>query len=154
MELFQKGDATIDARKAILIEQRDQLQDRIADMQESLARLNDKISRYEQGLMVEEKASPDGSECPLIRRAICADQMILKRKDVFIMNLIENKTYDEERALYHLVDTTVKGYYLCRTGRRESVLKECRNIFVEDVTFSLRYPLARQNLFPHPLFHG
>ncbi|HIS55790.1 MAG: MerR family transcriptional regulator [Lachnospiraceae bacterium] len=55
VELFQKGDATIDARKAILIEQRDQLQDRIADMQESLARLNDKISRYEQGLMVEEK---------------------------------------------------------------------------------------------------
>lgn len=55
VELFQKGDATIDARKAILIEQRDQLQDRIADMLESLARLNDKISRYEQGLMVEEK---------------------------------------------------------------------------------------------------
>lgn len=55
VELFQKGDATIDARKAILIEQRDQLQDRIADMQESLDRLNDKIRRYEQGLMVEEK---------------------------------------------------------------------------------------------------
>lgn len=53
--LYQEGDTTIDARKTILMEQRDQLQERIFDMQTSLERLNDKIDRYEQGLMVAEK---------------------------------------------------------------------------------------------------
>ena len=52
--LFQQGDATVDARKAILIEQRDQLIERMGDMQRSLDRLNYKIERYEQGLMVKE----------------------------------------------------------------------------------------------------
>lgn len=52
--LFQQGDSTVDARKAILIEQRDQLIERMEDMQRSLDRLNDKIERYEQGLMVKE----------------------------------------------------------------------------------------------------
>ena len=52
--LFQQGDETIDARKAILIEQRDQLIERMEDMQRSLDRLNYKIERYEQGLMVKE----------------------------------------------------------------------------------------------------
>lgn len=53
--LFQQGDETIDARKALLIEQRDQLMERMADMQRSLDRLNDKIDRYEQGLMTKEQ---------------------------------------------------------------------------------------------------
>lgn len=53
--LFQQGDETIDARKAILIEQRDQLMERMTDMQRSLDRLNDKIDRYEQGLMTKEQ---------------------------------------------------------------------------------------------------
>ncbi len=53
--LFQKGDVTIDARKELLMEQRNQLVDRMAEMQESLDRLNDKIDRYEQGLMTKEK---------------------------------------------------------------------------------------------------
>ena len=52
--LFQQGDATVDARKAILIEQRDQLIERMEDMQRSLDRLNYKIERYEQGLMTKE----------------------------------------------------------------------------------------------------
>lgn len=52
--LFQQGDATVDACKAILIEQRDQLIERMEDMQRSLDRLNYKIERYEQGLMVKE----------------------------------------------------------------------------------------------------
>lgn len=55
VSLFQQGDATIDARKNILIEQRKHLMDRMEDMQSSLVRLNDKIERYEQGLMVAEK---------------------------------------------------------------------------------------------------
>ena len=54
VSLFQQGDATVDARKAILIEQRDQLIERMEDMQRSLDRLNYKIERYEQGLMVKE----------------------------------------------------------------------------------------------------
>ncbi len=53
--LFQQGDSTVDARKAILIEQRDQLLERIHDMQASLKRLNEKIDHYEQGLMTAEK---------------------------------------------------------------------------------------------------
>ncbi|WNX85475.1 MerR family transcriptional regulator [Agathobaculum sp. NTUH-O15-33] len=53
--LFQQGDQTIDARKCILIEQRDQLIARMADMQQSLDRLNFKIDRYEQGLMTKEQ---------------------------------------------------------------------------------------------------
>ena len=53
--LFRQGDETIDARKALLVEQRDQLAARMADMQKSLDRLNDKIDRYEQGLMTKEQ---------------------------------------------------------------------------------------------------
>ena len=52
--LFQQGDETIGARKALLIEQRDQLEERMAEMQRSLDRLNDKIERYDQGLMTKE----------------------------------------------------------------------------------------------------
>ena len=52
--LFQQGDETIGARKALLIEQRDQLVERMAEMQRSLDRLNDKIERYVQGLMTKE----------------------------------------------------------------------------------------------------
>ena len=52
--LFRQGDATIDARKAILMEQRNQLMERMADLQESLTMLNHKIERYEKGLMSSE----------------------------------------------------------------------------------------------------
>ena len=52
--LFQQGDEIIGARKALLIEQRDQLVERMAEMQRSLDRLNDKIERYDQGLMTKE----------------------------------------------------------------------------------------------------
>lgn len=46
--LYQQGDETLEARKDLLIEQRRQLMERMADMQASLDRLNDKIERYEQ----------------------------------------------------------------------------------------------------------
>ena len=52
--LFQQRDETIGARKALLIEQRDQLVERMAEMQRSLDRLNHKIERYDQGLMTKE----------------------------------------------------------------------------------------------------
>lgn len=53
--LFRQGDETIDARKQLLIEQREQLMARMADMQRSLDRLNQKIERYEQVLMTAEQ---------------------------------------------------------------------------------------------------
>ena len=53
--LFQQGDSTINARKEILMEQRDQLMERMADMQQSWDRLNHKIERYEQVLVQKEK---------------------------------------------------------------------------------------------------
>lgn len=53
--LFRQGDDTADARKAILVEQRDQLVDRMADMQASLDRLNQKIENYERILEAEQR---------------------------------------------------------------------------------------------------
>ena len=55
VDLFQQGDATLDARKALLVEQRDQLVSRMAEMQASLDLLNQKINRYEQGMMTAEQ---------------------------------------------------------------------------------------------------
>ena len=51
VDLFRQGDATIGARKALLMEQRDQLVARMEEMQASLDLLNLKIDRYEQGMM-------------------------------------------------------------------------------------------------------
>ena len=47
VQLFQQGDETRPARKALLEEQRAQMLARMADMQRSLDRLNEKIARYE-----------------------------------------------------------------------------------------------------------
>ena len=55
VDLFQQGDATLDARKALLVEQRYQLVSRMAEMQASLDLLNQKIDRYEQGMMTAEQ---------------------------------------------------------------------------------------------------
>lgn len=52
--LFQQGDETIVPARLCWIEQRDQLVERMAEMQRSLDRLNDKIERYDQGLMTKE----------------------------------------------------------------------------------------------------
>lgn len=51
VRLFQIGDTSIEARKALLIEQRDALAERIAEMQATLERLNMKIERYEKTLI-------------------------------------------------------------------------------------------------------
>ena len=45
--LFRQGENTADARKAILVEQREQLMERMEDMQTSLNLLNQKIENYE-----------------------------------------------------------------------------------------------------------
>ena len=53
--LFHQGDATIEARKVLLIEQRKQLIEKMEDMQKTLDRLNHKIELYENAGMVCEK---------------------------------------------------------------------------------------------------
>jgi DNA-binding transcriptional MerR regulator len=53
--LFQQGDATIGARKELLIEQRKQLMTRMEDMKKTLERLDYKIAVYEQVCVGKEK---------------------------------------------------------------------------------------------------
>ena len=55
MALFQQGDSTIEARKEILIEQRDLVTTRLEEMQKTLDRLNYKIEVYEKALLKTEK---------------------------------------------------------------------------------------------------
>lgn len=55
VKLFRQGDSTIGARKAILVEQRDQLLSRMAEMQSSLELLNEKIDGYEQRMVSAEQ---------------------------------------------------------------------------------------------------
>ena len=55
MALFEEGAATLEARKALLEEQRDLVQQRIAEMQAGLDRLNYKIDNYEQTIREAEK---------------------------------------------------------------------------------------------------
>ncbi|WP_080797786.1 MerR family transcriptional regulator [Arabiibacter massiliensis] len=55
MALFEEGDATTEARKALLEEQRDLVQARIAEMQAGLDRLNYKIDNYEQIMLEGER---------------------------------------------------------------------------------------------------
>ncbi len=53
--LMQQGDATVETRKQLLIEQRRQLMAKIEDMQNTMARLNHKIESYEQVIIQKEK---------------------------------------------------------------------------------------------------
>lgn len=53
--LFRQGESTVEQRKAILVEQRDQMVARMAEMQRSLDRLNRKIEGYDQGIRQRER---------------------------------------------------------------------------------------------------
>lgn len=53
--LFQQGEETLEARKALLIEQRRQLLERMEDMRRSLDRLDRKIENYERGAGCKER---------------------------------------------------------------------------------------------------
>lgn len=53
--LFQQGEATSQARKEILIEQRNQLQAKMGEMQSTLERLNGKIEHYDHIIAPVEK---------------------------------------------------------------------------------------------------
>ena len=55
-DLVQQGDTTIDARKEILVEQREQLMARMKEMQETLDLLDYKINVYEKALLKAEQA--------------------------------------------------------------------------------------------------
>ena len=46
--LYRQGDATLGTRRELLLEQRELLMARMADMQRSLDRLNEKIALYER----------------------------------------------------------------------------------------------------------
>lgn len=52
----------------------------------------------------------------------------------------ENKTFDEERALYNLTGAEVINCTFAGPTDGESALKECRDITVKNCNFSLRYP--------------
>ena len=55
MDLFDQGDSTLAARKALLEEQRDLIAVRVADMQAGLDRLNFKIANYETLIVAAEQ---------------------------------------------------------------------------------------------------
>lgn len=57
------------------------------------------------------------------------------------MEIIENKQFDEERALYNIKDSKVINCIFAGLKDGESVLKETRNIIVNNCKFSLRYPI-------------
>lgn len=55
MELIEQGDSTIEARKEMLVEQRNLLETRLAEMQKTLDLLNHKIEIYEKAILGKEK---------------------------------------------------------------------------------------------------
>jgi DNA-binding transcriptional MerR regulator len=55
MALVQQGDGTMEARKEILIEQRELVAARLEEMQNTLDRLNYKIEVYEKALLKREQ---------------------------------------------------------------------------------------------------
>ena len=64
-----------------------------------------------------------------------------------VTKTIEGKTFDEERALYHLMNTRVERCTFAGPADGESALKETREVEVADCHFSLRYPLWRAKGF-------
>ena len=56
------------------------------------------------------------------------------------MNIIQNQTFDQERALYGQKDAEITNCRFAGPADGESALKECRNIAVRDCFFDLRYP--------------
>lgn len=61
------------------------------------------------------------------------------------MHIVENKTFDEERALYGSKDLTVKNCSFAGIADGESALKESCKIKIENCFFDLRYPFWHNN---------
>ena len=55
MRLYKQGDATLEARKQLLISQREIMQKRLDEIQSTFERLNFKIDNYEKLLIEKEK---------------------------------------------------------------------------------------------------
>lgn len=55
IQLFQEGDATIEERKNLLVEQRNILINKLQEMKVTLARLDYKIESYDQTILKKEK---------------------------------------------------------------------------------------------------
>ncbi|WP_028974205.1 MerR family transcriptional regulator [Spirochaeta cellobiosiphila] len=55
LSLYEQGDSTIERRKNLLLVQRNQLNDRINEMKETLGRLDKKIHNYEKVFIEKEK---------------------------------------------------------------------------------------------------
>ena len=60
MQLLDEGDATLEARKQILIEQREAARERLARVQEGLDRLDYKIAHYDELLAGRGSCSAEG----------------------------------------------------------------------------------------------
>ena len=56
------------------------------------------------------------------------------------MDIIANKTFDEERALYGSTGLMVKNCRFDGPADGESAFKECRDVRAQDCFFNLRYP--------------
>ena len=56
------------------------------------------------------------------------------------MEIIENRSYDEERALYGSHDILVRNCSFDGPADGESAFKECSSIEAEKCFFNLRYP--------------
>ena len=54
VRMFQEGISTIKARKELLIEQRNELECKIIEMQQTLDRLDKKIEGYEERMLIKE----------------------------------------------------------------------------------------------------
>lgn len=61
--------------------------------------------------------------------------------------LIRDSQFDKERSLYNLQYATVESCMFAGAADGESVLKEARNIKVENCNFALRYPLWHNHNF-------
>lgn len=61
--------------------------------------------------------------------------------------IIRNKTFDEERALYNLQNALVEQCAFAGPRDGESALKEARDVALSDCRFSLRYPLWHAHSF-------
>ncbi len=55
LALFQEGDSTLFERKDLLTQQREQLADKIAEMQLTLQRLDGKIKNYDKVILTKER---------------------------------------------------------------------------------------------------
>ena len=62
------------------------------------------------------------------------------------MKLIENKNFDQERALYGSNNLKVVNCSFEGENDGESALKECKNIFVDNSLFDLRYPFWHNDI--------